>query len=118
MTFKKLIQKVSKIFYGNHGWENRHGTNYPTDTLADLIKSLMRKLRVDLCFDEHDGFDVGVFVGTWKRARGPFLLYREYLNESAMAADTQGDPTAYGPWRLMVALSKDAWDGFDDGAGK
>lgn len=75
-----------------------------------------QRLRIDLCFGEHDGFDVGAFVGDWKRARGPFLLHRQYINESAYAADPS--PECYGPWRLMVALSPKAWDGFDDGAGK
>lgn len=114
--FRQLIKRISQVFYGNHGWENLHGTNYPTETLAEWVQGMLRKVRVDLCFDEHEGFDVGVFVGTWKRSRGPFLLYREYLNEASMVCDACD--AEYGPWRLMVAVNKSAWDGFDDGAGK
>lgn len=104
--------------FSNHGWENTHFGNTRMDSFKHWIKSVLYKVRVDLCFDGQDGWDIGLCVGTWKRSRGPFLFYREYANESAMAADCMNDPTAYGPWRLMVALTKKAWDGFDDGAGK
>lgn len=67
-------------------------------------------MRIDLCFDESDGFDVGAFVCTWKRARGPFLLHRQ-------SGEPYGETDA-GPWRLMIALTPKAYVGFDDGACK
>jgi hypothetical protein len=69
------------------------------------VRRFFWRLRVDVCFDESDGFDVGAFVGDWKAARGPFLLHRQMHGWGE-----------YGPWRLMIALTPDAYRGFDEGA--
>lgn len=105
----------------NHWWYNRF---FPDDTPLDTVKRKLRewirewfgKIRIDICFDEHDGFDLGAFCGTWKRARGPFMFHKQYLNESAYAAND--GPGCHGPWRLMIALTSKAYVGFDEAIGK
>lgn len=94
----------------NHWWNNRF---FPDDTPLDTAKRKLRewlyKFRIDLCWDENDGFDIGAFCGKWKRARGPFMFHQQMECEC---------PHCYGPWRLMIALSPKAYVGFDDSIGK
>lgn len=95
----------------------RENVNFHTalfEAFKSWLRSTLYKARIDLCFDESDGFDVAIFTGTWKRALGPFLLHRQYLNEVSMVVDCP----AYGPWRLMIALTTEAWGGFDEACGK
>lgn len=113
--FRQLIKRISQVFYGNHGWENLHGTNYPTETLTRWLRHMASKVRVDLCFDESDGFDVGAFYVTNKPSFGPFMFHRqsecktlEHYNECCLRCP--------GPWRLMVVFTSKAFDGFDDAA--
>ncbi len=67
------------------------------------IRRFLWRFRIDICLNESDGFDVGCFAASWKRSRGPFLLYR------------YGECGRSGHWRLMVACTPAAWVGFDDG---
>lgn len=85
------------------GWRER---------LKLFLYFTLKRCRIDLCFDEMDGYDLGCWCFAWKRARGPFMLHRQYVNESAYAADDCEE--CGGPWRLMVALTPAAYRGFDE----
>lgn len=79
------------------------------ERIDHAVRGFFYRFRIDLCFDESDGFDVGAFVYDWKRARGPFMFHRQSGDHSSAEA---------GPWRLMIAFTGKAYDGFDEGASK
>ncbi len=98
--------------FANHWWENRYADPTPIDTVKRKLREWGWRVRLDLCWDEHDGFDVGAYVGDWKPACGPFLFHRQMEDFE----NTEGEWVNLGPWRLMVALHPDAFRGFDEGA--
>lgn len=97
-----------------HWWENRFGPGEPTplETCKRVLKEMFSKIRIDLCWGENDGFDVGCFAYDWKPSKGPFLFYRDIVDQ---VETDEGVIYTPGPWRLMVALGSRAFVGFDDG---
>lgn len=68
---------------------------------------LFKRIRIDLCFNEQWGYDVGCFCYEWKRSFGPFMLHRQ-------SHDNHRTTAFVGPWRLMVAFTPAAFRGFDE----
>ena len=99
----------------NHWWENRFHECTPFDTLKRELRRWLYKIRIDVCFDESDGFDVGAFYVNNKPSWGPFMFHQqsecttlEHYNDCCLKCP--------GPWRLMIAFTPKAFDGFDEAA--
>lgn len=99
-----------------HWWENRFGPGEPTPlkTFKRVLKEMFSKIRIDLCWGENDGFDVGAFYVYNKRAWWRFMLHRQGACDNL---DHKEDlclrPECAGPWRLMIAIDRKAFDGFE-----
>ena len=102
----------------NHWWNNRFFPDHtPLDTVKRKLREWLWGVRIDLCWDESDGFDVGCFYACNKASLGPFMLHRQSeCKDRSHHEDCCLRPECYGPWRLMIAMTPKAFDGFDEAA--